>query len=358
MRLGTIFSANDKSLYDALNQKTVTNPDLRSLFLTRGILVSSESSRKHLAKHFARLFHDYQDYQALAKLFGGTIQREKISTVRIDTTATITDFQSAAFELKAELEEAGALVRVNTSAGTRLDIELRYTKVNFNKSEFRQVNVKNARISLFFDNGELVVHAPNNDEVQEWLDSLARIVREKTEAEVKFNEIRLPPTMDAKAKTAFFTQLIKNVENFTLKDVSDIFVAKAKDWADEGDDDEVGITEIRIDKASLRGRGVLESAELKLLEKRGFYVSRIIWTATPNVPQPDIYEFEAQFARADECADFAYLPRGFYKFLAEGSYNVSRTSFSTEEEVKYGKLIESAARSTFAKLPGHGYEQA
>ena len=77
MKLGTIYSASDKSLYDALNQSNVTNADLRSLFLSRGILVSSDSNRKHLAKHFARLFHDYRDYQALARLFGGSVQRKK-----------------------------------------------------------------------------------------------------------------------------------------------------------------------------------------------------------------------------------------------------------------------------------------
>ena len=251
-------------------------------------------------------------------------------------------------------------MRVHTASGTRLDIEVRYTKVHFNKSEFRQVAVKNATLTFFFENEHIVVHGPNVDEVQEWVDEIAKIVREKTAKEVLFKEIRLPITMDPIEKTAFFTKLIKSMVGFSLKDVSDIFVAKAKHWSETSIDDNeeiVGKPEIRIDKASLRGRGVLESAELELLEKRGFYVSRIIWTATPNVPDADIYEFEAQFSKADECADFAYLPRGFYKFLALGTHNVSRTSFSPDEEIKYGKLIEAAARTIFNTLPGHGYEQ-
>lgn len=356
MRLGTIFSASDKSLYDALSQKNVTNSDLRSLFLSRGILVSSDSSRKHLASHFARLFHDYRDYQALAKLFGSSAQRDKIATVRIATMATLNDFQSASFELKAILEGGGATVRVHTAVGTRLDIEIKYTKVHFNKSEFRQVTTKNAVISIFSENGQLIVHAPNADEVHEWIDNLAKSVKEKTEMDVKFDEIRLPPTMDPKTKTAFFKRLVRNVDGFILRDVSDVYVTKPKG---RSEDSEAGNPEIRIDKASLRGQGVLESEELKLLEeKNGFYVSRIIWTAKPDVPYADIYEFEAQFASPDECADFAYLPRGYYKYLSEGDYNVSRTGFSPDEEVKYGKLIEAAARSTFAKLPGHGNEQA
>lgn len=77
MRDGTIFSASDKSLNDALNQKTVTNSDLRELFLTRGVLISKESSRKSLALHFSRLTHDFIDYERLAKIFGSPVHREK-----------------------------------------------------------------------------------------------------------------------------------------------------------------------------------------------------------------------------------------------------------------------------------------
>lgn len=353
MKVGAIYSASDKALYDALNQKNVTNADLRELFLSRGILISKDSNRRHVAKHFARLFHDFSDYQKLANLFGGSIRREKIATVRIATEATLVDFQNAAAVIKTELEERGAVVRVFTAKGTRLDMEVRYSKVHFNQSEFRQVATKTETVSIFSENGEFVIHAPNSADAQEWIDELAKAVKEKTGKEVQFDEIRLPTTMDTKAKTAFFTQLIRNVKGFRLKDVSDVYVTKPKGWESD-DDPEEGRPEIRIDKASLRGQGVLESNELKLLEKRGFYVSRIIWAAIPEgVVDPDIYEFEAQFAQPDDCTEFAYLPRGFYRFLAADNYNTTRTNFSTEEEMKYGQLIEAAARETFKKIPGH-----
>lgn len=354
MRLGTIYSASDKSLFDALSQRNVTNADLRELFLTRGILVSADSSRKLLASHFSRLFHDYRDYQALAKLFGGKVQRERISTVRIATESTLKDFQAAAIELKNELEQDGAVVKVSSAAGSRLDVEVKYTKTHFNRSEFRQVTTKNATISLFIDADGLVVHSPLADEVREWVDELAKKVREKTEKDVVFDEIRLPPSMDSKTKTSFLKQVARKVKGFTLRDVSDVYVTKPKDLMD--DDGSNGSSEIRIDKASLRGLGVLESPELRSLEdKHGFYVSRIIWTAMHDEAKTDIYEFEAQFARPDECSDFAYLPRGFYKYLSEGIHNSSRTGFSAEEEMKFGALIEAAARETFASLPGHSY---
>lgn len=353
MKVGTIYSASDKALYDALNQRNVTNADLRQLFLTRGILISKDSSRKHVAKHFARLFHDYSDYQKLANLFGGAMRRDKIATVRIATEASLVDFQNAAADLKAELEDGGAVVRVSTAKGTRLDVEVQYSKVHFNQSEFRQVSTRTETISIFFENGGFVIHSPNSDDAKIWMDEMAKIVQEKTGKAVNFDEIRLPKSMDTKAKTAFFTRLIRNIQGFRLKDVSDVYVTKPKDWESD-EEPPAGNPEIRIDKASLRGQGVLESDELKLLEKRGFYVSRIIWTGVPEgVPDPDIYEFEAQFSQPNECSDFTYLPRGFYRCLGPGSYNATRSNFSSEEEMKYGQMIEAAARETFNKLPGH-----
>lgn len=357
MRIGTLYSASDKSLFDALNQKKVTNNDLRQLFQSRGIFISKDTSRKDLASHFARLFHDYHDYQLLARLFGSANQRDKFTSLRIKTDATLETFQSGAFELKTELEQAGATVKVYTAQGNRLDIEVKYSKVQFNKSEFRQVSTRTARISIHKDNGEFVVYSPHSDETYEWVNKIAKCVNENTEQPLVFDEIRLSPSLDAKKKTEFFTQLIRVLPGLQLKDVSDVYVTKPRQAQDDEDDDgDDGSPEIRIDKASLRGKGVLESDELKLLQSKGFYVSKIIWTCEQPHLVSDIYEFEAQFSSPDECTDFTYLPRGFYKRTVGGLHNQTRTAFSTEEEHKYGQLIEAAARSTLQKIMGqtHG----
>ncbi len=345
MKVGTIYSASDKALFDALNQKNVTNAELRQLFLSRGILVSPDSSRKSLAMHFARLFHDYHDYQTLASLFGGTVARDKLSTVRLTTKATLDNFQSGASELKAELEQGGSIVKIYRGSGNRLDIEVRYTKVHFNKSEFRQVSNRTSHISIQQTVNDVVINSSHNDETKEWINQLIQSIREKNVADIEFNEIELPPTLSAKAKTAFFTSLVRNIPTLPLRDVTDVYVTKPRDRSDDENSDEAS-PEIRIDKASLRGQGVLESQELSLLERRGFYVSRIIWTSKQPGIDTDVLEFEAQFALPEECRDFAYLPRGFYKSSSSGGHAKSRTAFSQEDERKYGVLIEQAARKS------------
>lgn len=354
MRIGTIYSASDKSLYDALNQKTVTNADLRELFLSRGILVSKETSRRNLARHFSRLNHDYRDYEKLAKLFGNPVHREKMSSMRILAPIPLATFESSAHELKAELEQAGSIVKVHTVKGTRLDIEIKYSKVHFNKSDFRQVVNRTAIISFQQEGDEIVINAPHSDDVYEWIDAIRKTASEKSGESLELDEIALPPGLDPKIKSAFFTHLIRELTGYVLHDVSDVYVSKPKPPSGEDDEDDLdeGTPGIHITKASLRGQGVGQSEELKLLSAKGFYISRVIWTAKATTPDSDIFEFEAQFASPDDCTDFTYLPRGYYRYLEGHTYNQTRTGFSSEEEQKFGKLIEAAARATLKKLPG------
>lgn len=356
MRIGTIYSANDKSMFDALNQKNVKNSDLRELFFSRGIFVSSSTSRKDLALYFSSLFHDYHDYQKLAHIFGGTNSRDKNTSLRIKTTAAFSIFRNSALELKAKLEEEGAVVAISGGDGTRLDVEIKYIKVHFNKSEFRQTSTKIANLSIIKEGDDYVVHYPKNEDVDNWIDELVGFAKEKTTEKIELDEIALPPTFDSEKKTQFLKKIIDSIEGYKLFDVTDVYVSKGRIASDEEEDGGVS-TEIRIDKASLRGSGVLESAELKLLEdSHEFYVSRIIWkskkivSGKSDTSGSDIYEFEAQFVNADECKEFAYLARGFYKNQGDGNFSSSRYTFTSEDELLLGKLIENSARKILSKL--------
>lgn len=352
MKVGAIYSASDKSMFDALNQKNVTNSDLRQLFLSRGILVSPNSTRQNLAGHFARIFHDFDDYQTLAKLFGAGSKRDKFSTLKLKTEAEVSDLKTAAIEIKSKLEEEGAVVKVFSTSGNRMDVEVKYPKVSFNKSEFRQVTQKTARITFFKESDGFSVHSTDVDDVNEWINEIAKEINKNSGKDIKFDEIELPPTFDAKKKTKFMKSLIKSLDGFDAQDVTDVYVSKPKGWSKDSQE------EIRIEKASLRGLGVLYSGELKALEdNHGFYVSRIVWTAKPKEAGADLYEFEAQFSQADECKGFSYLARGFYKYLSTGNFNSTRNGLTHEEEIKYGQLIEKAARQVLLNLQGEADDQ-
>lgn len=365
MKSGVIVSASDKSLFDALNQRTVTNNDLRELFLTRGIIGSKDTSRRALALHFSRIPHDYHDYSKLATIFGNPLHHEKLTSRRLQTKADLKVLESSAHELKADLESEGSLVRISTSKGSRLDIEVQYQKLNFNKSEFRQVITKTVRITLEKNGDEIVAYLPHNDEAYEWMEKIQNNAQLKTDEIIESREIKLPLTLDAKAKSKFFIELVQHISGHPLHDVTDIYISKPtpdeRKIESDGSVDSNDVSNgIHISKASLKGQGVLQSEEMNLLEKKGFYISKIVWTSKSTGVENDLFEFEAQFAKPETCSSFTFLPRGFYKKLGDAGHSLSRTGVSTEEEHRLGRLIEKSAQRAFSNLMGSedGKDQA
>ena len=88
MRMGSLYFASDKAIFDALTQRSLTSAELRKVFLSRGIVISNESDKKFLANRFSALFHDYYDYRNLSLLVGGRDSREKTTNVVVTTAVT------------------------------------------------------------------------------------------------------------------------------------------------------------------------------------------------------------------------------------------------------------------------------
>ena len=148
--------------------------------------------------------------------------------------------------------------------------------------------------------------------------------------------------VDPRLRTSFFIKLINGLNGYIFEDVSDAYVfhPKPDKIEDEEDDVEIGI---HITRASLKGEGVLKSEELLSLYDRGFYIWKIRWTAKENLPDPDVYEFEAQFSNQLDFNGFSYSIKGVKKYKGHGEYNKTFASLTRTEESKFHRLIEEAA---------------
>lgn len=352
MKSGSIYYASDKALFDALNQHKVTVSDLRDLFVSRGIIFSKETSRKDLAKMFSRLTHDYYDHQKLAYILGSATRRERITSVKIISELESSDIENAANTIGNEISQLGDAVDVNVS-NNRVEVRISYKETNYNKSEFRQVVQKDAVIVFEKNSDQWSVRNPLNDHIEEIKSTIIDKIQTNLNKSLDIEEISLEHVSSNEIRTKFFTDLIKNVENHDLVDVSDVYVyhPKVKNTGDEdqnGDDDPTD--DVHITKASLKGEGVLQSDELHGLYARGFYICKIVWLCTSSAIDSDLYEFEAQFADPENCNKFSYLAKGFYKYKSPNEYNKSKTILSSGEENKFNKLIERAAQVSLHNL--------
>lgn len=354
MSRGSLYSASDKAVFDGLNQSSVTSSDMRELFLSRGIIVAKETPRDSLAKYFSRLTHDFDDYQLLSRLLGTTQRREKTTATKINEDISLSLLEEAALKLCDDINcvDINAVVEKENN---KIEVKIKYQSTNFNKSEFRQVVDKEAVIEIEKNDDGYIIRHPLNSDVEGWKDTIILNLEETLEKEVSTNNISLEHINDASIRSQFFVRLINNISGFKHFDVTDVYVYHPKQNVNHDDSDDSSVEEIQgninfgvhIHKASLKGQGVLQSAELKELSQRGFYISKIVWQAKrEGLIDSDLYVFEAQFSDPERCVYFSYLPKGYHRYKSIGVFNKSRTSCTLHEEREINKVIEKAAQDT------------
>ena len=185
---------------------------------------------------------------------------------------------------------------------------------------------------------------------------IKKIKETNNDEPVSLEEISLETVKDSNERSRFFKELIVSMPNYKCVDVSDVYVthpvlevkkpSESEDDEDDSDEDDDAVidTGYHISKASLKGRGVLESPELEELLGNGFYITKIIWSSVvEGFKDSDKYEFEAQFVDPDKCKLFSYLVRGCYKYKKVNVFT-NRQNVDKEKENVLLLSIEKTAR--------------
>lgn len=365
MAAGSIYSASDKALFDAINQSSVTAADLRELFLRHGMVISTGTPRRQLAMHFARLSHDFDDFSTLARIFEAPKRRERMAPTRITGDVGLQDIEAAAHAVVASLIDKNDTASVSLNPDGSVQIHVRYKQLHFNKSEFRQVESKEAVITIEQEGDTLVLRGPQNEKVDEVSTELVTYLETVLKVDVETERIDLKAFPSSKERILFFRSLIDSVPKHERTDVTDVYLFNPehkRSTAASSDDDSSEIADeedtdlgIHIKSASLKGGNVLESPELRGFFTRGFYLSKIVWQCRETgLFDSDILEFEAQFGEPELCSNFSYLVRGYYEYQESGGHSKTRKQFGAAGDRDIGKLIESAARTAVRQLFENG----
>ncbi|EYU03024.1 hypothetical protein PA99_0977 [Pseudomonas aeruginosa PA99] len=377
-----MYFASDKAIYDALTQRSLTSAELRKVFLSRGIVISNESDKKFLASRFSALFHDYYDYRNLSLLVGGRDSREKTTNVVVTTAVSkdkLTDALTSVKEWLVDDQHEQAEVAVH---GDQLKLTVKYQKLDLSQAEFRQVVEKTAEVILEKQGSGWKITGPMNEKFKDITDQLYSQLEIMIDQEVVTRTISLEAVPDASIRTNFLRSLIRNLKDMEVVDVVDVSTFNPKDREDDdldlsddalviedsievedendGEEGEDGDPEvelarpqpearthkiIRIDRASLKGKGVLESKQLSELEGHGFYLWKIRWTAREKLIGSEIVQFEAQFGNQAKYCDFSYIVKGVYNYH-NGKYSKSLVRAAPVVEQKLKIRLEEAAQKT------------
>ncbi|HDU8441701.1 TPA: hypothetical protein SMN10_000192 [Proteus mirabilis] len=367
MKIG-LYSVTDKAIFDALNQNKITNEEMRGLFFRRGILISTQTPRKTLAIDFSKYYHGYKDFQNLSDILGSIGRREKSTNSFIKTNLNKDDIESCIKDTLNELNKEGDTTSYFITSNS-FEITIKYVKLDYKLSEFRQSSTREANIQVeILNNNEYLLRCPPNPKAEEFTSILEEKIKEESEGDISTDIITLESVKSASERTRFFTKLIKEMKDHDLYDVSDVYISHPilndlkgedselsnnDDESDNESDNESDIPDLgyHISKASLKGRGILDSEELKDLLDKEFYISRIIWTIkNKKLVDSDLIELEAQFIDSEKCKKFSYLIRGYYQYISINEFNKNRKSFNQENERELSKLLEKTARTISDKI--------
>ncbi|CND69596.1 hypothetical protein [Yersinia pseudotuberculosis] len=359
--MNNIYSVTDKVLCDALNQSQITQNEMRDLFLSRGIIISKQTSRKTLSKNFSKFTHDYYDHQKIAEILGSEPRRERSTSKLISNMPDKATILRSAENLKKELTENKDLCHVVSDKTGTIKIHITYMSTNFSKSDFKQIVKKQAVIEIEPIDSDYVIRRPDNDQTEDYEQQLLSIIEELSkekavedgksisDAELDIHEISLENIDSSECRIEFFTKLINGLEGYDLDDVTDVYVyhPKPEEIEEENGEADIGV---HVSKASLKGEGVLKSEEINSLYERGFYICRVKWRVKEKGADPNIFEFEAQFNNPQSFNNFSYIAKGMKKYKGHGEYNKTSTPLRDDQELFFSRLIEKKARSIIMDL--------
>lgn len=349
----SLYYASDKNVFDALNQSKVNAETIQAMFRRRNIVCSRQTKREDLSRFFSRLTHDLLDHQDLSDRLGIVPRRERVSAVDLVGAAVVPGdaLQRAVDTIKVKLAKVGDTVQVSVD-GSSISLSIKYSVIDYKKSEFSQLQHRKGIIEVLPENGRLVVRSTKSDYLDDVRDELIAQIRGEAGQELLRREVSLQHHPLPRTRSQFFYDLMTELPGYIRRDVTDVFVFKPRPDAEDGEDGEPsGGAEPHIDRILLRGVGVSQSELLRdLTREKSYYIAKVGWIASSTVGTGDGYEIEATFADPKECTGFSYLLRGVYDLGENGKLAKHRRSPTADEIDKIARLVEAKARILLEKL--------
>ncbi|AYR25677.1 hypothetical protein [Herbaspirillum rubrisubalbicans] len=352
----SLYYASDKNIFDALTQQKVTIPTVTDLLLRRNVIVGRKTSKEVLATYFSRLSHDYVDHQAIAARLGIAARKERTTSMDVEGL-DLEHLQQAIAALKTELEDGQDIVQITREDG-RVLINIRYTRFDYRKSEFSQIQVRDGEIEFVKIGGVYRVRNTQSDYINNVRDTLLGKVDKLSDSPLKRSEVSLFSVPSPELRSKFFHELMNSLPGYIRKDVSEVYVYKKKPKISKGDsgsdsfvdaDDDSSKDgdgdEGHVERVFLRGNGVTRSKILSdLLKERQYYIVKVVWTVLEQRGRGSVYEIEALFEDHESCSGFSFLLAGVYVLEESGAHSTKRRSALRDEVEIISKAIEAKSR--------------
>lgn len=353
------YCATDNEIYEVLmsSRQKFTEAVVLELAKDRGIIYSSNDSREAVIEKLALLPHDFNDLAIVLSHREHAGRAEKITSVTLHGELTIEDIKEVSKEYK-EQAPADEKVITQPDGADRYVVKVHYSEVDYSKTRLIQRKPKEADVEFVIEEGKTTVRMPANAKAKEIFKGLKARLDSKKKTELPEVLIELSDFNLAAQRTKYFTSLIGTLPEFKLDNVTSVKVEPidVNESADSLglEDDQEQETAAQealamVKKVAISGESLLVSDEYQALQKKGFFITSIIWRSKQTVAPYSIVEFEAAFEEPHSGRGFKYSVRGSLNFI-EGEYTKTLRPIAGEDKQKFLGLIEQTAFKVIAEL--------
>ncbi|MEX7644050.1 hypothetical protein [Stenotrophomonas maltophilia] len=335
----SVYYVTDKNIFDALNEHKVTEEIMSELLSYRNTIVSPNEKRLDVSRYFSQLTHDYFDNQRIASVLGVASRRERVTALVVEAAIDEAGLRKAVDSVAENYRKAGDLVAVNKKP-SGFNVSLQYSRVDYRRSEFNQVQVRDADLSFSLVEGGVEVRSTQNDYVDKFRDEVVFAMRQSDSGLVR-KDITLSGHISASVRSKFFHDLYSDLPGFSFVDVTDMYVYRPSSKEGEAAPE--------VERVALRGNAVNSTKIFSDLATDGYYVVRVIWTAKEKGNGNALYTIESLFVDPESCSDFSYLAVGVQELTTQLTYKRRRTP-TRSEAIAVSIGIEQRARSLMSQL--------
>ena len=127
----------------------------------------------------------------MVKILGSRGRRDKSTVSYIEIAGVnVGEVQDAALNLNDMISDLDATSQVKVN-GNKVEVIVNYREINFNKNEFRQVDEREAVISLEIEGDKLVIRSPLTDVVEDFKDMLISSLSENLDKDLEVESINM-----------------------------------------------------------------------------------------------------------------------------------------------------------------------
>ncbi len=349
--------ATDREVRDLLmcSKQKLSKPVLAEIALARGIIYSPKTTREELVELISMLPFDHSEIIDLIQRREHPRRADKTTSIVLQGDIAIEDIRAVITDYTGEVygQEKVTTQRISNT----VEVHVKFDEIDYAKNRLIRRQSHDIKIEFIKQEDHTIVRLPAIEKGQLVVENLIGKIESRRKGTISTLTIDLSQVRVADKRTLFFTNLISDLPEFRLRNVTSIRIAKFPienieedfDLEDPEFESETGSLLAIVQNVVFSGENLTTSPEYQELLHRGFYITGIRWQSQQETAPFHLLQFEAQFEDTENCKDFKYDVR-YCPRSSRNTYSMKFKRFQNEDAGYFLELIENIAQENFLTL--------